>query len=214
MFRTGVTQLKTVGLHFSLKKGKYTRMYGGPPQATPRPTAEDISALKLKHACTFCGERRFVNLAGRLQHERTCDIGRAILHPGRFDVEAILDVRGPPDNRFYHVKWTPGQLGANETWEPRRNLGDYCNGVISEWFTTHPEWHLLDDVELEGEIRCNRCNRRDFASRQLLERHKRSEHTPPVITGTLAYKRAQHMLQTQTQSRLPKLVIDGQECDN
>lgn len=88
-------------------------MHGGLSLATTKPTAEDIAVLKLKHACSFCGERRFVNLAGRLQNERTCDLGRAILHPGRFDVEEIMDVRGPPDNRFFHVRWLglQGNLG-------------------------------------------------------------------------------------------------------
>ena len=123
-------------------------------------------------------------------------------------------MRGPPNNLFYHVKWAPGQLGAATTWEPARNLGTFCNGVIADWFTAHPEWHQLDDVEVEGEIRCSRCNRRDFNSAEHLLRHTRSEHTPPVITGTLAYKRAQLALQKQSQSRLPRLFIGGVECGN
>ena len=105
----------------------------------PAPTAEDISNLKLKYACSYCGDRRFVNLAGKLQHERTCDLGRDILHPGRFDVDCILDVRGPPEHRFYHVQWAPGQKGADITWEPARNLGDYCKGVIADWFIANPQ---------------------------------------------------------------------------
>ena len=63
--------------------------------------------------------------------------------------------------------------------------------AIADWFTAaNPQWHVLDDVEVEGEIRCNRCNRMDFANETQLQRHKKREHTPPVITGTLAYKRA------------------------
>ena len=61
------------------------------------------------------------------------------MHPGRFDVDCILDVRGPPEHRFYHVQWAPGQKGADITWEPARNLGDYCKGVIADWFTANPQ---------------------------------------------------------------------------
>ena len=143
-------RLKESGLHYSSGKGKCVLIYGGPPQVTPKPTAEDIEQLQLKHACAYCGERRFVNKAGRLQHERTCDLGRDILHPGRFDVESILDVWGPPVNRFFKVNWAPGQLGAKVTWEPARNLGDFCKGVIQDWFTAHPEWHYLDAVEAKA----------------------------------------------------------------
>ena len=46
-----------------------------------------------------------MNLARKLQHERTYDLGCDILHPGRYDVDSILDVRGAPGSRFYQVKW-------------------------------------------------------------------------------------------------------------
>ena len=94
----------------------------------------------------------------RLQHESICDLDRNILHPDRFDVEEILDVCGPPDRRYYHVKWAPGQLDALITWEPSRNLDKFCDGAIQDWFTANPRWHPQDDVEVEGEIRCKRCN--------------------------------------------------------
>ena len=130
------------------------------------------------------------------------------------DVDRILDVRGPPENRFYDVLWAPGQLGANRTWEPARNLGDFCNGVIQDWFTAHPQWHPQDTVEVEGEIRCDRCNQRDFSSQQQLLRHKSRHHTPPVITGTLAYKKALTAIHKEAHERLPRLVLDGKERDN
>jgi DNA-directed RNA polymerase subunit RPC12/RpoP len=157
-------QLKESGLHFSTKKVKCVLIHGGPPQVIPKPTAGDIKDLKLRFACSYCGERRFTNMIGKLQHERTCDLGRNILHPGRFEVDFILDVRGPPSNRFFKVCWAPGQLGADVTWEPARNLGDHCKVTILDWFTMHPQWHCLDNVQVEGEIRCNRCNRMDFTS--------------------------------------------------
>ena len=72
----------------------------------------------------------------------------------------------------------------------------------------------MDDVEVLGEIRCYRCNRREFNSPRHLERHTRQEHTPPVITGTLAYKRAQQALQEQAQLLLPKITIGGIEVNN
>ena len=208
--------LRTKGLNFSTQKGKcvLTGMHGGPTQSVSKPTAEDIDKLKLKFACSYCGERRFVNLAGKLQHERTCDLGRDILHPGRFDVDCILDVRGPPEMRYYQVKWAPGQPGELITWEPSRNLGDFCRGVIQDWFTAHPEWHYLDTVEVEGEIRCPRCNRRDFASAEQLLRHQRREHKPPVITGTLAYKKAQLALHVEAHKSLPRIRIGGKNADN
>ena len=41
--------LKGVGLRFSPKRGKCVLMHGGPPQPITKPTAADITALKLKH---------------------------------------------------------------------------------------------------------------------------------------------------------------------
>ena len=116
--------------------------------------------------------------------------------------------------RYYQVKWAPGQPGELITWEPSRNLGDFCRGVIQDWFTAHPEWHYLDTVEVEGEIRCPRCNRRDFASAEQLLRHQRREHKPPVITGTLAYKKAQLALHVEAHKSLPRIRIGGKNADN
>ena len=127
--------LRRRGLRVSERKGKCALMHGGCQPAIRRPTPADIEALKLRYACDYCGERRFVNLAGKRQHERTCDLGRDILHPGRFDVDKILDVRGPPGSRFYHVKWAPGQLDEDITWDPEKPRRLLCwghKGVVFE----------------------------------------------------------------------------------
>ena len=47
-----------------------------------------------------------------------------------------------------------------------------------------------------------------------LLQHTRRYHSPPAITGTLAYKRAQLNLQIQAQSQLPRLTVDGANFDN
>ena len=207
------TSLGRRGLQFSRKEGKCKLMHGGPALSTPKPTSADIENLKLKFKCKFCGARRFVNLAGKKRHEASCDL-RCTTHPGRFDVESILDVRGPPDARFYKVNWAPGQRGPLVTWEPSRHLGDFCNGAILDWFSANPQWHILDDVEVEGEVRCPRCNRRDFKSKRGLAIHMRCMHTPPVISGTLAFKRAKLVLQQKAHDQLPKLRLGDCDVDN
>ena len=207
-------RLAQSGLFFSKKKGKCALLYGGSAQEVRKPNPEDIVKLKPKYACSYCGDRRFLNRADKIQHETTCDLGRDILHPDRFEVDAILDVRGPPSRRFYLVEWAPGQLGALQTWEPHRNLGEFCKGSILRWFDDHPQWHYLDNVEVEGEIRCARCNKRDFDSEQQLKRHQKQAHTPPAIAGTLAYKKAQTAIQQEAHDGLPKLNIDDHECSN
>ena len=202
------------GLRLSTKRGKCALMHGGRQPTVRQPTAADIEALKLKYACDYCGERRFVNMAGKRQHERTCDLGRDILHPGRYDVDEILDVRGSPGMRFYHVKWAPGQLGEDVTWEPERNLGNHCAGVIREWFLNHPEWHQQDAVEVDGEFRCERCNKRDFASAASLKAHCTRVHQRPAVAGTLAYKHARKRLKEEAHESLPKISVGDTTCDN
>jgi uncharacterized Zn-finger protein len=134
-------------------------------------------------------------------------MGRDILYSGRFDVEKILDVRGGPDSRFYLVEWAPGQLGDDVTWEHERNLGDHCAGVIQDWFLDHPAWYLQDVVEQEGEIRCTRCNKLDFNTTETLQSHYNRLHKTPVITGTLAYKKAQTKIKEQMHQDLENITV-------
>ena len=47
-----------------------------------------------------------------------------------------------------------------------------------------------------------------------LLQHTRRAHKPPVITGTLTYKKAQQVLQMLAQSRLARLRVGEVNCDN
>ena len=116
--------LEKCGLSYSQKRGKCRLIHDGPLLSTPAPTTKYVEDLKLKHVvCRFCGVHRFVNAAGKARHETSCDL-RSETHPGRFDLNSILEVRGPSESRFFLIQWSPDQLDDDITWEPSRHL-DY-----------------------------------------------------------------------------------------
>ena len=60
--------------------------------------------VTLEHKCQHCG-RGFDTKHGRNVHVgRHCKLADKGWHEEEFELEAILDARGRPDNRFYYVK--------------------------------------------------------------------------------------------------------------
>ena len=69
-------------------------------------------------------------------------------------VEAVLDVRGPPDVRFYKVEWE-GDWGEDKVgWEPSRHLSA---NMRDDFWAAHPELDGSKCYEVEGEYRCKWC---------------------------------------------------------
>ena len=67
---------------------------------------------------------------------------------------------------------------------------------------------------MEGEIRCGRYNRRDFASAESLKRHCKRVHQKPAIAGTLAFKLAQKRLKEEAHAGLPQLSVGDTDYTN
>jgi hypothetical protein len=57
-----------------------------------------------------------------------------VLDEETFEVEAILDHKGPRRNRLYLTKWK-GYDDSENSWEPRRNLDDGL--LLREYEQTH-----------------------------------------------------------------------------
>ncbi|KAL8441241.1 hypothetical protein Emed_007593 [Eimeria media] len=65
-----------------------------------------------------------------------------------FEVDAILDMRGPPKAREYLVQWK-GQPAAAATWEPKRNL-THCRSLLRAFHRTYNRSNRAQDVELSA----------------------------------------------------------------
>jgi len=159
-----------------------------PAASVGKTTAEDVAALGLKHQCK-CGEP-FASVWGLRVHSRTCPAAQEQFEQDvdgdeYQDVEELLDVRGPPDNRYWRVKWAGknAETGA-ELW-PDRGTG---NGLTDYWWQAERNLSVgLVDMQnefwrvsgkdrrgentVEGEIRCERCNQ-IFATAAAQKRHE------------------------------------------
>ena len=104
-------------------------------------TAEDVRDMGFKHECA-CGET-WDTLQGLRQHQRSCDRAHDAFVPsqegdGVHDVEQLLEVAGPPDNRYWRPKWAGLDDNGKDLY-PDLGKGD---GNVSE-FGWQPERNLI-----------------------------------------------------------------------
>ena len=135
----------------------------------------DVIALNLKHQCD-CGEP-FASVWGLRVHSRTCPTALVEFEKDADgdeyqDVEALLDVRGPPERRFWRVKWAGKNAAGEDKW-PDRGAGNgkaayswmseqYLSvGMVDQqnkfWRTTGLDRRSACSGPDE-EHRCDRCN--------------------------------------------------------
>ena len=81
-----------------------------------------------------------------------------------YEVEDILDVRGPPERgrRYFLVKWRgyDGDEMEESTWEPQESLADtWIDGslAVESFWDAHPELDRSKPQEVKGEHRCRWC---------------------------------------------------------
>eukprot|EP01047_Picozoa_sp_COSAG01_P006255 COSAG01_NODE_226_length_21147_cov_59.226435_8_plen_254_part_00 len=129
-------------------------------------TEADCEDMGWKFRCLGC-RRPWPSATSLRKHELACRKANQNIweNPnkrwgGRWEVEKLLAVRGPPTNRFWLVKWkgwkartgngvTGGDGTAATDWEPERNLGEELfhvrrkgartgskpeNGLITQFF--------------------------------------------------------------------------------
>ena len=98
-----------------------------PEDAVGDTTAEDVAALKLQHQCE-CWEM-FGSVWGLRSHRNSCARAADAFEnegadaDGEHQVEAFLDVRGRPDNRFWRIKWAGKDDTGADLW-PDTGTGD------------------------------------------------------------------------------------------
>lgn len=83
-------------------------------------------------------------------------------------MEAILDARGRPDNRFYFVKWAGWPAGDGQ-WTHHSELGKAQEQVDAFW-DTRPASDRSKAISVPGENRCAGCNKR-FKREQDVKAH-------------------------------------------
>jgi ribonuclease HI len=152
-------------------------------------THADVKELGLEHQCE-CGEP-FLTDWGLQIHQRTCaeanDEMELTQEGGEvWEVAELMDVRGPPSNRFWRVRWTsknadgtehhPDETGDGTErygWQKERYV-DGCEDLQNVFWRCHAAqegYSRRGDNEQEGEFRCARCNR-IYRNLGALQRHK------------------------------------------
>jgi hypothetical protein len=127
---------------------------------------KDIN-LKLEFRCPHC-DRGFVCRHGRSVHiAQQCDLARVEYFPEEFEIGDVIDVRGPPESRFYRVAWK-GYPESEASWK-HSSFFENADGCVADfWNWAAPSKD--SNVTVEGEHRCIYCNK--FCKRaQDLKRH-------------------------------------------
>ena len=90
--------------------------------------------------CEFCNAG-FDTQDGLNTHQgQHCGEAKKLLYESPFVVEKILDVRGPPERRFYKVKWKNYELNTVKeklNWEFSRNVEKASKLVKNSGQRTH-----------------------------------------------------------------------------
>ena len=141
----------------------------------------------LKFKCEFCSDG-FDTHQGLEKHKTShCrEARRCTLNDGQeYEVEAVLDARGPPDFRYYLVRWA-GCSAAEDSWESWRLLLNAGDAVDAFW--AQSELNKEANIRVTGEHRCVWCCKLytgDYAERSL-----KSHHTKKWGRGGCRYKPA------------------------
>ena len=184
---------KHLGLKMALKKcftGPIIKLDASMVGAT---TKKDVEEMGWKFVCedVRCGAH-FRSYMGLRTHQRSCQF-----HIEEFkqdddgddghDIDALLAVRGPPDRRFWRVKWAGKNADGSEKWpdlgdglgykdddsrwQDERNLGSETLGMRQRYFRFNRKPSQSSDCEVDGEHRCSWCNQ-FFKSASALKGHR------------------------------------------
>eukprot|EP01050_Picozoa_sp_SAG11_P029035 SAG11_NODE_8010_length_1070_cov_2.726056_2_plen_222_part_01 len=142
----------------------------------------------LKDQCV-CGEL-FASVWGLRVHSRTCPAAQENFEKDddgdEFqDVEALLAVRGPPERRFWRVKWAGKDSEGNDRWpdegdgnglaafgwQSEANLSVGCVDLQNKFWRDHRDLDRTAANPVPGEPRCDRCNQ-IFATGAAMARHQ------------------------------------------
>jgi hypothetical protein len=178
----------------------------------------ECKAPVLQFKCEFCGDG-FDTKQGLQQHKSMhCAEAARGIYSQEWQVQEVLDARGSPEFRYYHVKWA-GWSSEHNTWEPWRHVAG-AEGAVQSFF----ERSGLDRgsvIKVEGEHRCEFCNQLFASSRAAatlkahLNRKKGgSAHKPKSRVGSRAEKAVGRWKVERAQGAEEKVHLSGHELKN
>ena len=144
-------------------------------QETVSKTSVEEASKICKYVCDNEGcNHVFHSLKGLKIHKSKCS------HHNTFEVEKILDCKGPTLNRKYLIRWK-GYSEADDTWEPRHNLTGSAT-LIKEFEIYHGIY------DSSWAHRCDVCDQPCKSSRGV-KIHKTKAHSqlpPQRFEGSVA----------------------------
>ena len=186
---------------------------------------EDATDL-LHHKCDACG-RNFFNKHGLAVHKgRWCDWFQR-LDNKEYEVQEILEARGPPENRFYFVTWKNYPAKEN-CWVPRGWCS--CDKLIEAFWKskglpetdTMPEDPNPELGEKHGHcFRCVHCCKFFKTASALKTHHTKGPEQPggckckPASrSGTLAEAALMRLRRKEAQKDLGHVIVKGTKLEN
>jgi hypothetical protein len=177
---------------------------------------KDVQSL-LKHKCEHCSHPGFPRRQGLALHQtRFCGMARREVHAQEFEVEAVVDTRGPPQHRFYLVRWKGDWGDQQETWEPWRHL-THCGDQVDN-FWVQSGLYKEAYIRAPGEHRCTFCAKNFASGERYLKSHLTKSSSkggcdckPRSLIGTAAEKAVFRNKQAIAQASAEKVVLEGQE---
>jgi hypothetical protein len=152
MSRLAAGALKDADMEISVPKTEAMHVRDQPAVSPVRRadyTDKELAKL-LKHKCEYCGDG-FDTKQGQNQHVTSCGLASRAVHEQDFEVEAVLDARGPPEHRFYKVLWK-GWAESDDYWEPWRHLLNSADATDKFWANSGLDKESC--IEAAGESRC------------------------------------------------------------
>ena len=184
----------------------------------------DIKEANFEHVCPHCS-RSFSSRHGLSIHvARWCREAEREEYVNDFEVQSILDARGPADNRFFLVKWKgrntstktihgtlPNRRWQN-TWEPARYL-DGAQASVDAYWESSPH-NLTDNIASPLESRCEHCNKFCKNAKGLKVHTRRCKSVPGSRTGQKSIEQVLRKRREETWTRLDLVEMNNTALPN
>ena len=234
---TAIAVISRVRLGLRMACPKCKVLWIQPAELVGPTTPDDVRALGLDHICE-CG-KPFACGHGMSVHRRKCIDANDYMELAEDDsenhkIEALLEVRGPPNRRFWRVKWYGVNEDGTEKWpdkgtgtglkarthgydwqEEKMLDGEETRLLIQKFWRMHPELDKdVDNQEHYADVyRCTWCNRiykteASWAGHKLKCPVHRKILTSQTFKGGKADKLVQKAKRQLLLARLPDVLME------
>ena len=186
-----------------------------------------------EHKCQYCPGKAFKTLSGLTKHQSmwcTQAAEAKVVTEKTYKINKIIDCRGPPTNRWYHVSWQGKNTGKErmyntepgEKWPDTWEVADNVDGCTDDRGATHTDnfWgrgkfkNLAKDTDVQDPTRprCPNCNLL-CKSQRGLKIHLRWRKCKPV-SKHIGIKTRRDVVRRKTKEdagKLPKVNIQGKD---